>query len=97
MSEGEQVTPYGKVEPDYYSRKHFPAGTPITPADGSTKSIEDITTPGHRFLTETGDYMEIGHMLRLGGGNVRLVEQDGTVITATGEVREHRNCLSRTA
>ena len=48
-----------------------------------------ITTPGHRFLTETGDYMEIGHMLRLGGGNVRVVEQDGTVITATGEVLEY--------
>ena len=33
-----------------------------------------IATPGHRFLTETGDFMEIGHMLRLGGGNVRLVD-----------------------
>ena len=48
-----------------------------------------IATPGHRFLTETGDYMEIGHMLRLGGGSVRVVEQDGTVITATGEVLEY--------
>jgi len=55
-----------------------------------TDSRDDlITTPGHRFLTETGDYMEIGHMLRLGGGTVRVVEQDGTVITATGEVLEY--------
>ena len=83
------MTPYGKVVPDYSSHKFFTAGTPITPTDGSIKSIEDFTNPGHRFMTETGDYMEIGHMLRLGGGNVPLVEQDGTVITATGEVLEY--------
>ncbi len=45
-----------------------------------------VTTPGHRFLTETGDYMEIGHMLRLGGGSVRLTDTDGSIIEATGEV-----------
>lgn len=44
------------------------------------------TTPGHRFLTETGDYMEIGHMLRLGGGTARVVDLDGSVIEATGEL-----------
>jgi len=103
---------------DYYdiiaNQECFPAGTPITLADSTTKLIEHITTadqilthdangtpvagivdklftntttafirltfpdgrdelittPGHRFLTETGDYMEIGHMVRLGGGAV---------------------------
>ncbi|MCF6446093.1 Hint domain-containing protein [Nereida sp. MMG025] len=97
----------------------FPAGTPITLADGSTKPIEQITqsdvvlthdaqgnptagivdklftnttsefirltfddgrddlvaTPGHRFLTETGDYMEIGHMFPLCGGKVQFVSE----------------------
>ena len=33
-----------------------------------------VATPGHRFLTGTGGFMEIGHMLRLGGENVRLVD-----------------------
>lgn len=32
-----------------------------------------IATPGLRFLAETGNYMEIGHMLSLGGGKVRVV------------------------
>jgi len=45
-----------------------------------------VATPGHRFLTETGDYMEIGHMLRLGGGTVRVVDVDGSIIEAAGEV-----------
>jgi len=45
-----------------------------------------VATPGHRFLTETGDYMEIGHMLRLGGGTVRVVDVDGSIIQAAGEV-----------
>lgn len=45
-----------------------------------------VATPGHRFLAETGDFMEIGHMLRLGGGSVRLVETDGTVVTARAEL-----------
>ncbi|MCF6446097.1 Hint domain-containing protein [Nereida sp. MMG025] len=45
-----------------------------------------VATPGHRFLTETGDYMEIGHMLRLGGGTVRVVDVDGSIVEATGEV-----------
>lgn len=45
-----------------------------------------VTTPGHRFLTETGDYMEIGHMLRLGGGTARVVNLDGSVVEATGEL-----------
>ena len=34
-----------------------------------------VATPGHRFLTETGDFLEIGHMLRLGGGRVKLVDK----------------------
>ena len=107
----------------------FPAGTPISLADGSTKPIEDIqindtvlapnglgelvsakvdklftnttqefirlsfedgreplvATSGHRFLTETGDYMEIGHMARLGGGTVRVVGVDGGVVMASAE------------
>jgi len=45
-----------------------------------------VATPGHRFMTETGDFMEIGHMLRLGGGSVRVVDQDGSIVVATGEV-----------
>jgi len=48
---------------------------------------DDLTaTPGHRFLTETGDFMEIGHMVRLGGGSVRLVEKDGSIIEARAEL-----------
>ncbi|MGH1578853.1 MAG: hypothetical protein ACRBCU_16650, partial [Planktotalea sp.] len=58
----------------------------LTFADGR----EDlVSTPGHRFLTETGDYMEIGHMLRLGGGTVRLTDTDGSIVTAAGEVITH--------
>ena len=45
-----------------------------------------VATPGHRFLTETGDFMEIGHMVRLGGGDVRLVETDGAIVQAQGEL-----------
>ncbi|UWR87835.1 calcium-binding protein [Phaeobacter inhibens] len=43
-------------------------------------------TPGHRFLTETGGYMEIGHMIRLGGGLARIVMEDGTLQTVRGEL-----------
>ncbi|SDQ14427.1 calcium-binding protein [Pseudovibrio sp. Tun.PSC04-5.I4] len=39
-------------------------------------------TPGHRFLSETGDYLEIGQMSRLGGGTVRIVNEQGAVVTA---------------
>ena len=45
-----------------------------------------VATPGHRFLTETGDYMELGHMLRLGGGSMRVVDTDGSIVEAAGEV-----------
>ena len=45
-----------------------------------------IATAGHRFLTETGDYLEIGHMLRLGGGATRVVDVDGSIVEATGEL-----------
>ncbi|MCT4555402.1 MAG: hypothetical protein N4A53_11990, partial [Pelagimonas sp.] len=38
-------------------------------ADGREKLT---VTPGHRFVTETGDYMEIGHLLRLGAGSARV-------------------------
>ena len=112
------------------SQQCFPAQTPITLANQTTKPISEITigdrilsydkdgnlvegvvdklfrnttqewinlsfndgrddlvaTPGHRFLTETGDFMEIGHMVRLGGGNVRLVEKDGSIVEARGEL-----------
>ncbi len=44
-----------------------------------------IATPGHRFLTESGDYREIGHMAKLGGGAVRLVDQSGEIIEACAE------------
>ncbi len=44
-----------------------------------------VATPGHRFLTETGDYLEIGHMLRLGGGTARVVGSSGAMSTDTGE------------
>ncbi len=44
-----------------------------------------VATPGHRFLTETGDYMEIGHMLRLGGGTARVMDISGAMSTDTGE------------
>ncbi|GEM_PF-6579729 len=48
---------------------------------------EDLTlTPGHRVLTETGDYMEIGHMLKLGGGHVRLTDSQGNIVEATGQI-----------
>ena len=44
-----------------------------------------VATPGHAFLTETGDYLEIGNLARLGGGTVRLVDIDGMIITAKAE------------
>lgn len=44
-----------------------------------------VATPGHRFLSETGDYMELGHMMRLGGGQLRLVDIDGSLITARAQ------------
>ena len=44
-----------------------------------------VATPGHAFLTETGDYLEIGTMARLSGGVVRLVDHSGNVITASAE------------
>ena len=112
------------------NRECFPAHTPITLADQTTKPISEITigdrilsydkdgnlvkgvvdklfrnttqewinlsfadgrddlvaTPGHHFLTETGDFMEIGHMVRLGGGSVRLVEKDGSIIEAKADL-----------
>jgi len=60
MSEGEQVTPYGKVEPDYYSRKHFPAGTPITPVN----NIVIFTAIGQETFSEaTAHLYEQGERL----------------------------------
>ncbi|MGH0004656.1 calcium-binding protein [Pseudovibrio ascidiaceicola] len=44
-----------------------------------------LVTPGHRFLTETGDYLEIGQMARLGGGSARIVQDDGSIVTAQAE------------
>lgn len=48
-----------------------------------------ISTLGHRYQTETGDYMEIGQMLRLGGGTARLVDVTGMSVEATGEIIAH--------
>ncbi len=48
-----------------------------------------VTTPGHSFMTETGLYVEIGQLLKLGGGTVRLVDTDGNVVTASAEVIEY--------
>ena len=50
---------------------------------------ELVTTPGHRFLTETGDYLKIADMLRLGGGQVRLTDADGSVLLAEGHVTSY--------
>ncbi|RMC29671.1 hypothetical protein [Paracoccus alkanivorans] len=44
-----------------------------------------LATPGHHFLTETGDYLEIGQMAQLGGGTVRVVDTDGSIVTAKAE------------
>jgi len=55
----------------------------LTFADGQEPLT---TTPGHRFLAETGDYMEIEHLLRLGGGVARLTQADGTILEARGEM-----------
>lgn len=44
-----------------------------------------IATPGHHFLTETGDFLEIGHMAHLGGGTVRIIDTDGSTVTAKAE------------
>ncbi|WP_244275158.1 calcium-binding protein [Pseudovibrio sp. Ad13] len=44
-----------------------------------------MVTPGHRFLTETGDYLEIGQMARLGGGSARIVQEDGSIVSAQAE------------
>ena len=43
-------------------------------------------TPGHRFLTETGHYLEIGHMVRLGGGTARVIVENGSVREVRGEL-----------
>ncbi|MDX8355628.1 calcium-binding protein [Cognatiyoonia sp. IB215182] len=45
-----------------------------------------VVTPGHRFLTETGSYLEIEKMLRLGGGTASVVSKDGDVLQVTGEL-----------
>ena len=45
-----------------------------------------VATPGHHFLSETGDFMEIGHMIQLGGGTVRLTDIDGSIVEASGEL-----------
>jgi hypothetical protein len=44
------------------------------------------STPGHRFLSETGDYEEIGTLLRLSGGKLRIVDLSGAIVTAKGEI-----------
>ena len=39
-------------------------------------------TPGHVFLDETGGFSKIGNLVRLGGGNARIVDETGRIITA---------------
>ena len=41
-------------------------------------------TPGHHFLSETGDFLPISSMLRLGGGVCNIVLADGSIVKATG-------------
>lgn len=43
-------------------------------------------TPGHKFFTQTGDYLEIGDMLRLGRGSVTVVSDYGDFIRLDGEL-----------
>lgn len=45
-----------------------------------------VTTPGHSFLTETGLYVEIGLLMKLGNGAVRLVDSDGCIVAARAEL-----------
>ncbi|GAW35556.1 bifunctional hemolysin/adenylate cyclase precursor [Roseovarius sp. A-2] len=89
-----------EITPDDCVLAHDADGTPVpgrvtklfrnTTSDFIRLTFEDrnnlVATPGHRFLTETGDYVEIGHMLRLGGGRVRLVDASGEIVEAKGEV-----------
>lgn len=42
-------------------------------------------TPGHAFLDETGGFTKIGDLLKLGGGNARVIDADGSVMEVTGE------------
>ena len=97
---GDSCKPIEEITPFDVVLAHSPDGTPVpgrvtklfrnTTSEFVRLSFEDrddlVATPGHRFLTETGDYMGIGHMLRLGGGTVRLVEADGGVVEAHGEL-----------
>lgn len=43
-------------------------------------------TPGHRFLTTTGSYEEIGRLMRLSGGRVQLIGWDGEIIATKAEL-----------
>lgn len=45
-----------------------------------------VTTPGHAFLDETGAFTKIGDLVRLGGGVVRLIDETGNIVSATGTV-----------
>ncbi|WP_299554923.1 hypothetical protein [uncultured Tateyamaria sp.] len=47
-------------------------------ADGRTPLH---VTPGHVFLDETGSFTAIGHLVRLGGGNARIVDESGQIIS----------------
>ena len=75
----------GFPQPGYVSRLFRNITTEWMRLDFADGREPVHVTPGHRFLTETGHYMEIGHMVRLGGGAARVIMADGSV----EEVRGH--------
>ena len=44
-----------------------------------------VTTPGHRFLDEHGNYNPIGKMLDLGSGYTRVISEKGDLLEARGK------------
>ncbi|WP_195822607.1 calcium-binding protein [Roseobacter sp. MH60115] len=74
----------GQPQPGYVTRLFRNLTTEWVRLDFVDRRETIHVTPGHRFLTETGDYMEIGHMLRLGGGVARVVMSDGSLQTVRG-------------
>ncbi|WP_420860641.1 AHH domain-containing protein [Algirhabdus cladophorae] len=44
-----------------------------------------IVTPGHRFMTASGDYLELEKILRLHGDSAVLVNAQGDLVSATAE------------
>ena len=95
---GGRQKPIEEISAEEFVLSHDATGTPVpgrvtklfrnTTSEFIRLTFDDredlVATPGHRFLTETGDYMEIGHMLRLGGGTARVVDSSGAIIEARG-------------